>query len=196
MAIHHATQTKAAKHGIRLIEQDDGSVAYENDDGVLSPAFPDGKEALAVALSYEAEAEEAEAEGDDEDEDDQPTGTIVKKHYRLEYKARGDATTCGDEIAYAMKDFVTVQDAKGKDSMSMNALSVLAGDNSEDVRLAGYVAKGLNPGQCRMNIGNVLRNQYESGELVLIGQTEWQATDDEVLAFAEAKERKRAMLAN
>ncbi len=192
MAIHHATQTKAAKRGIRLIEQDDGSVAYENDDGVLSPAFPNGKEALAVALSYEDDAEEQE--GDDEDEDDEPTGTIVKKHYRLEYKARGDATTCGDDIAYAMKEFVTVADAKGKDAMSMQSLAVLAGDNDEDARLAGYQNKGLNNGQCRMNIGNVLRNQYEGGELVLIGNTEWQATDDEVLAFAEAKERKRAML--
>ena len=192
MTIHHATQTKAAKHGIKLTELDDGTVTFENSDGVLSPAYADGKLALIAALAYEDDAEASE--GDEEDEDDEPTGTIVKRHYRDEYKARGDATTCGDDIAYAMKDFVTVKDAKGKDAMSMNSLAMLAGDNEEDVRLAGYVKKGLNPGQCRMNIGNVLRNRYEGGDAVEIGNATWQATDEEVLAFEAAKEAKRAML--
>lgn len=80
--------------------------------------------------------------------------SIVKDSYKQKY---GTSQSCDDEVAEAFKttrfDLVKVAEDNGLDLMEK----------------WGH----LNPGQRRMNLGNVLRGRAKRGEYVKIGQNVW-----------------------
>jgi hypothetical protein len=85
-----------------------------------------------------------EAESGPEDEEERK-GSIVPQRYRSEYKARGDATCCGDWLANFLKEWT------GQSFEQAYALNRANGLDRE--------WRNLNNGQQRMNAGNMLRSK-------------------------------------
>lgn len=88
-------------------------------------------------------------------------GSIVPDEYRYRY---GVDQNCGDDIAQRLKDRTT----DGKGNADMEAVAEVAAKNGLSDRFDGWVARGLNNGQLRMNLGNMLRGKVRKGEEVTI----------------------------
>lgn len=88
-------------------------------------------------------------------------GSIVPDEYRYRY---GVDQNCGDAIAQRLKDRTT----DGKGNADMEAVAEVAAKNGLSDRFDGWVARGLNNGQIRMNLGNMLRGKVRKGEEVTI----------------------------
>lgn len=88
-------------------------------------------------------------------------GSIVPDEYRYRY---GVDQNCGDDIAQRLKDRTT----DGKGNADMEAVAEVAAKNGLSDRFDGWVARGLNNGQLRMNLGNMLRGKARKGEEVTI----------------------------
>lgn len=88
-------------------------------------------------------------------------GSIVPDEYRYRY---GVDQNCGDDIAVRLKDKTT----DGKGNADMEAVAEVAAKNGLADRFDGWVARGLNNGQLRMNLGNMLRGKARKGEPVTI----------------------------
>jgi hypothetical protein len=86
-------------------------------------------------------------------------GSVIPDGYRHQY---GVDQNCGDRIAKALTAKVTT--AEGVD---LNACREIAGDNEVEDKFDRWMAKGLNPGMIRMNLGNVLRGKARRGEEVI-----------------------------
>lgn len=153
--IHTNTiKANAKQAGFELFKSDEGRwVATKIEDAEFMTAeFDTPQEAFDAAMKA----------------DEKKTGTVVPLSYKEKYKAAGDPTSCGDEVANAFKAHVTV----GK-QMSPTMLRQVANENGLDSKLDEYQDKNLNPGMQRMNIGNVLRGRAKRGEMVKVGETIW-----------------------
>lgn len=115
--------------------------------GLAEPNEGDTAEAL-LALVEKAIAEATRRKG-----------SVVPEDYRLRY---GADQSCGDEVAKALTAKVTT--ANGVD---LEACRDIAEANGKGDRFDAWVAKGLNPGMVRMNLGNVLRGMARRGEAVV-----------------------------
>jgi hypothetical protein len=91
-------------------------------------------------------------------------GSVVPEDYRVRY---GADQNCGDDLAKALSDATTI--VEGKTSrVDLEAAERIAGANGIGDRFDGWMAKGLNPGMVRMNLGNVLRGMQRRGEEVTL----------------------------
>jgi hypothetical protein len=87
--------------------------------------------------------------------------SVVPAAYKAQYKERGDATSCGDNVASKLKAAILDKKAGG---MSLAKLAKIGKLNDVDVAEKwGH----LNPGMRRMNLGNVLRAKAKRGEKVV-----------------------------
>ena len=109
----------------------------------------DGAEVTLEALQAAVAAAEAKR------------GSIIPQHYRERY---GADQNCGDKMATLLTEEVTDE---GKVNATL-ARNVAVANGVED-RFDVWLTKGLNPGQLRMNLGNVLRGKLRRGELVTVG---------------------------
>jgi hypothetical protein len=89
-------------------------------------------------------------------------GSIIKPKYRERYKKNG--FSCGDLIAEELCLYVKVLD-QGKAKVDLRRLKEVGVAN--EIWKDGY--DKLNPGQCRMTIGNRLRARYAEGLEIDIG---------------------------
>lgn len=87
------------------------------------------------------------------------SNSIVPEKFKKRY---GKDHNCGDELASVMRD--ACNDKKGK--CDERKLAEVMAQNS----IAGDRWAGLNLGQQRMNLGNVLRNRLKNGEFVQVGE--------------------------
>lgn len=88
-------------------------------------------------------------------------GSIVPDSYRYQY---GVDQNCGDDVALRLKERTT--DGHGK--ADMVAVAEVASRNGLADKYDGWVSRGLNNGQLRMNLGNMLRGKVRKGEPVTI----------------------------
>lgn len=99
-------------------------------------------------------------------------GSIVPMDYRLRY---GADQNCGDAMAAALTAAVTTTTPEGKPAVDLEACRRIAGDNGIEDKFDRWIAKDLNNGQVRMNLGNVLRGKVRRDEPVTIGGQTFQA---------------------
>lgn len=195
--LHHATAKKAAALGLTITDADngcweiqDGDDRYQHEDPkVLLQAYCVGllghedEEALDIdELKVEdAEPEEDEDEEDEnENEDGEKSRSIVKPKYRQAYKPHRH--TNGDDMAAAFKDYTAITSTAkptkkyplGRTIYKMDYAKLLevATANGIDVRARWA---HLNPGQQRMNLGNVLRGVFRNGTPVIVGDQVFEA---------------------
>jgi hypothetical protein len=123
----------------------------------------DLEQLLADAVDHAAEMI-AQGDGEealDDDSDEPAVRTIVPHKYRNEYKARGDARSCGDWLALTMRDLLNGGSKKAP--VDLDRTYALARANGCDKEWPH-----LNPGQQRMNAGNAIRRQVKAvGYLVV-----------------------------
>jgi hypothetical protein len=150
---------------------------YESEDldEAIAEAL-DAEQELLVQRTAENEDPEADAEEgernedlDDEDGDTSEAKSIVPAKYRVEYKARGDATRCSDWFCEAVDPYVTSMapsksgKGKAKRISDVEATYKLAAANGVTKRWSH-----LNPGQQCMNARNMTRAKVvEAGILQL-----------------------------
>lgn len=108
----------------------------------------------AVDMAAEALAAQGEEESLDDEDGEAVVKTIVPHKYRNEYKARGDARSCGDWLAIAMRNLLN--GGSKKNPVDIEATYALARANGCDKEW-----RHLNPGQQRMNAGNAIRRQVK-----------------------------------
>lgn len=140
-------------------------------------------EAIEFLTSEDEQADDAE--GEDEDGDEAP-GSVVPEKYRQKY---GSQQNCGDEIALALTNYVTMERATKKNpdgGLDRAKLRGVAEVNGIGDKLAEWEGRGLNGGLLRMNTSNVLRGMNRRGEQVQIGSQVWEARE------VEKPKRKRA----
>jgi len=187
--IHHATMKKAESLGIKdlLINPVSGNAEchYGDDDGLYEHESP--KDLIALIAAVEEGDEDAsdelencrveaeEDEGEDGDGDEKESHSIVKPKYKAKYRPTKD--TCGDTMAAAFSAYVTdtvtlTRVTKTKGTVEYQAMRINPMLLAEVCRANGFDAdkwSHLNPGQCRMNAGNVLRGKLRHGAEVVIG---------------------------
>jgi hypothetical protein len=118
---------------------------------------PDAEEGEFDPVGEENDDEPSSETDDDEIEDDKKLNVVPKK-YRLEYKARGDATCCGDDFSAIFRAVTTVD--KQTDILALIRIGEL---NNIDVN-AKWGTR--NVGMRRMNLGNMLRSRLKkNGEI-------------------------------
>lgn len=103
-------------------------------------------------------------------------GNVVPKTYRERY---GKEQTCGDDMANALKSYVTDKDGK----CDPEKLAKVASDNGVDL---GRWANA-NIGMQRMNLGNVLRGMVNRHQKVKVGSAKFHIEADEGSAAKGAK---------
>lgn len=116
--------------------------------------------AEAYEDAEEAEIEEVEVKDAGTEEEKPKTGGIVPKVFKERYAATGN--NCGDEVAEMMAEIVNVP-VKGRKNpgVDLERLAEVGRQNNIDVAARwGH----LNPGQQRMNLGNVLRGKVNRAE--------------------------------
>lgn len=86
--------------------------------------------------------------------------SIVPDEYRYKY---GADQNCGDDVALRLTAKVT----DPKTGVNLEACREVAGANGIEDRFDAWLARDLNPGMVRMNLGNVLRGKVRRGEEVL-----------------------------
>jgi len=97
------------------------------------------------------------------------TKSIVPKNYKELY---GKAGNCGDELAAALKEAVAHDAGKdGKTPKGIDEKKMAAVAKANSIDMGRW--SGLNIGQQRMNLGNVLRNRLKRGEFVQVGDDKW-----------------------
>ena len=111
---------------------------------------------MTKQTSADRKLEKANAE-----DEAQTRKSVVPSPYTAMYKERGDATSCGDNVASKLKAAILDKKAGG---MSLAKLANIGKLNDVDVAERwGH----LNPGMRRMNLGNVLRAKAKRGEKVV-----------------------------
>lgn len=138
--------------GIR-IEQEDGdfvgSYTHVDTDALAEIARdPDLDDLFETLREHLASAQ---------DDEDEPTGSVVPAKYKAEYRARGDASHCGDWLALTLAGLCRVTDGK-KEVTDLDRLEAIA--NANDVAPARYGRLGVESngwqGRFRMTIRNML----------------------------------------
>lgn len=182
-----------------MVEHDSFLVAFEDDDfvgyaknskgqrGQELARDPDHNDLFESLLEIEQDGDDLEAEDADEDGDgdgdgeDEPTGSVVPERYKLEYAARGDATTCGDWLALELNKLCKVTDEKGKETTDLDRLEAIA--NSNDVAPARYGKLGVETngwqGRYRMTIRNMLTPRVAAKGFLFIPEGQGVKADTE-----------------
>lgn len=114
-----------------------------------------------LVAAQDAEAITADALQEAIDKAAAKKGSIIPDSYRHQY---GVDQNCGDDIAVALKAKTT----DGKGNALMDAVAEVAAANGLADKYDNWVARGLNNGQLRMNLGNMLRGKARKGEPVTI----------------------------
>lgn len=131
----------------------------------------------------------------DEDDGEDERGSIVPARYKERY---GKEQNCGDEMASVLSDYVNHEEQVATDDkggtktvkcVSITACQEVAEANDLIDRFTAWA--NLNPGQIRMNLGNVLRGRIKRGEAVTVGEREWPENLELQAELAEAKKAKR-----
>jgi hypothetical protein len=143
----------------------------------LDPMEGDDLEQLladAVDAAAEMLARQGEDEGLDDDSEGEAIKTIVPHKYRNEYKARGDARSCGDWLALTLRDLLN--GGSKKNPVDLEKTYALAEANGCTKRW-----DHLNPGQQRMNAGNAIRRQVKAvGYLVVPAELSSDGTEQKL----------------
>jgi len=158
------------------------SVEYDAENGVWTVAFVDGldcecegedlEQVLADAVDMAAEA--LASMGVEGSLDEEVVKTIVPHKYRNEYKARGDARSCGDWLALTMRDLLN--GGSKKSPVDLEKTYALARANGCDKEWAH-----LNPGQQRMNAGNAIRRAVKANGFLIVPASVSATGQDETL---------------
>jgi len=97
-------------------------------------------------------------------------GSVIPDHYRHQY---GVEQSCGDDVAKTLTALVT----DPKTGVDLEACRTVAAANEVEDRFDVWMAKDLNPGMVRMNLGNVLRGRFRRGEVVVIGDARFNTVE-------------------
>lgn len=133
---------------------------------------PDDIDAWMGALS-DADRALLTGSGDEDDaEEDEDRGSVVPNRYKMEYKARGHASHCGDFLAQVLNDYCRTPDDKGKDQFDPEKLIAIAECNGiADARkwtlIPSYTSPGA-AGRFRMTIRNVLAKKVADARMIVI----------------------------
>jgi hypothetical protein len=115
----------------------------------------------ALEMAQDAQDANGEETGLDDDSEDEKGKTIVGHKYRDEYKARGDARSCGDWLAMVLRDLLNGGSKKAPvDLVKTYALARANGCDKE--------WSHLNPGQQRMNAGNAIRRSVKAQGFLVV----------------------------
>lgn len=90
-------------------------------------------------------------------------GSVIPDNYRHQY---GVDQNCGDDVAQKLRD-KTIRKTGKTEYVDMEALAEIASANGLADRFDGWLAKDLNNGMVRMNLGNVLRGKARRGEEIV-----------------------------
>ena len=178
--IHHATIAKARDHGLRIITQQGGFAVIDEHEKVIVSDNSDTKPKDLLNRAIEKVNDLANLDGledvrepEEEAETEIIRRSVVKQVYRDEYKARGDATCCGDDLSQILRSATT--DDTGR--LNKQLLYAIGRQNSVDVaERFGH----LNPGQQRMCMSNMLRSALRKGLTIRIGEVTYTAEDLEI----------------
>lgn len=143
----------------------------------LEPMEGDDLEQLladAVDAAAEAIANAGQEESLDDDSEDPVVKTIVPHKYRNEYKARGDARSCGDWLALTMRNLLNGGSKKAP--VDLEKTYALARANGCDKEWPH-----LNPGQQRMNAGNAIRRSVKAAGFLVVPASMSSTGEDEKL---------------
>jgi hypothetical protein len=146
--------TIAIKDGRKVVARIDATgLTTSKVEGIIAAADLElNHEALQTAL--EAAVAEARAR----------KGSVIPDTYRHQY---GVDQSCGDDIAKALTAEVTVVTGKNT-HVDVEKVREVAATNGVEDRFDAWLAKDLNPGMLRMNLGNVLRGMARRGDEVRI----------------------------
>lgn len=187
--LHHMTIKHALKQGVRLEELDGKIVATHLATGTIATGMDGARtlEAVIDALdapapapkartprpvkTTRAPAEDDDGEAEEEEESDANlSGSIVRHRFKARYAEQGHPDNCGDGVAAALRAAVIEEDEDGREFCSDKLMAKVARDNGHAETYKRWAH--LNPGQRRMNLGNVLRGLQRRGEdIVIDGQT-------------------------
>lgn len=115
----------------------------------------------ALEMAEDALKEMGEEGSLDDDSEGEVVKTIVPHKYRNEYKARGDARSCGDWLAITMRDLLNGGSKKAP--VDLEKTYALARANGCDKEWPH-----LNPGQQRMNAGNAIRRAVKANGFLIV----------------------------
>jgi len=181
MAIHASVSKRATEAGILLVEAE-GRIEARKGERVIAHGIK-AKTALSEAL-VTLEAERIRTIRDDTEPviaravvvgqlppvEERPVavpkiikGSIIKTKYRDKYKKNGDYS-CGDQMAEELRAYIQKVDGNKVRICLVKLKEVAVANNVWKDRYAG-----LNPGQQRMTIGNLLRNKFAMGDEINIG---------------------------
>lgn len=159
-----------------VIRMEDNTLLAQTEDGTAQALFEEalenrdklsGSEVGPSEIKDNNTVEPSESDDnvideafEDEEDEEQEKLNVVPKKYRDEYKARGDASCCGDEFSQLFKTVVASSDSKTIDAGKLNEIG---GANGIDV-MARWGQR--NVGMRRMNLGNMLRTKLKKdGEI-------------------------------
>ena len=145
-------------------------------DNMTSNEGDDLEATIAQALEYaeDRQREMGEEQSLDDDAEGEVVKTIVPHKYRNEYKARGDARSCGDWLALTLRDLLNGGSKKAPvDLVKTYALARANGCDREWPH--------LNPGQQRMNAGNAIRRAVKAQGFLVVPASVSPSGQDETL---------------
>ena len=145
-------------------------------DNMTSNEGDDLEATIAQALEYaeDRQREMGEEQSLDDDSEGEVIKTIVPHKYRNEYKARGDARSCGDWLALTLRDLLNGGSKKAPvDLVKTYALARANGCDREWPH--------LNPGQQRMNAGNAIRRAVKAQGFLVVPASVSPSGQDETL---------------
>lgn len=128
-------------------------------------------------------------EASDEEDEERDGGSVVPTKYRILY---GSDQNCGDEMALALTEYVTMGRANKKNpdgGLDRSKLREVAEANGISENLQKWEDRGLNGGLLRMNVSNILRGMIRRGLEVRVGSQVWQARPE---AAEENKAKRKA----
>lgn len=164
---------------LTISTEDDFTVVVEHKgaDGETNTVYSAAEiPTLAQVLDYCEQSELDPEEGFEEGEEGS-TGSVVSSHYKNEYRARGDASNCGDWLAVLMKDrFVT---KTGTDIEALTHFFVING-----VPMTGKWAGLPNSGQ-RGWQGRYRMNGRQKLEIIVLRRGTLFLTEDHQIAADE-----------
>lgn len=134
------------------------------DKSVARAAKKTAKAAKKAAVKAEKAATPARQKSQIVSTEANPAKSIVPVRFKQRYAAHGN--TNGDEVAYAVTEFITVTNADGRPALSLDKIKELAKTNNIDT--SRY--EGLNMGQWSMNVRNRLRGLLKAGTTIVVGK--------------------------
>ena len=145
-------------------------------DNMASNEGDDLEATIAQALEYteDRQREMGEEQSLDDDAEGEVVKTIVPHKYRNEYKARGDARSCGDWLAITLRDLLNGGSKKAP--VDLEKTYALARANGCDKEWPH-----LNPGQQRMNAGNAIRRAVKANGGLVVPASVSQTGQEEFL---------------